>query len=85
MSSRQEARRIGIEGESALALDSTLDIVDGQAKELIMYHMASYGVSLTEQFSMTKLEEVLRDMVGTGADVLMPMVKKSMENQSHSK
>lgn len=85
MEIRQEVRPIAIAGKSATALDCALNIVDGQAKELIMYHMASYGVSLTEQFSMTKLEEVLRDMVGTGADVLMPLVKKSMENQSYSK
>lgn len=63
-----------------LALDNALSIFDEPVKQALYFHLKQNNVSLSGDNVDTRiLEQALRDLMGTGAELLLSRVNKELE------
>ena len=71
---------VGSSAKLVLALDNALSMFDGQVKQAIYFHLKQKGVCLEGTGAdQIKIEGALRDMLSSGAEIIIACMKGELE------
>jgi hypothetical protein len=70
----------GSSGRLVLALDNALSMFDESVKQAIYFHLKQKGVSVeASNADQLEIEHGLRDLMSSGADIILVSMRKEMD------